>query len=157
MDGETTYQPNHGETLVITYINNRWVLSGDRGDSEPVWSSVLGVESNSVDTQSVSSSNVLYIRAGAAIDAIGTSRSNLHGGDGGDLYQVSLAGLKSVTATRGDFRWGGRQLVALAFNYKNGSQKLIGDKRYTTDRKEQTAVVPNGQEVKEPLSGASPR
>ncbi|MFV8458433.1 beta-prism lectin domain-containing protein [Vibrio owensii] len=149
VDGETTYQPNHGETLVITYINNRWVLSGDRGDSESVWSSVLGVESNSVDTQSVSSSNVLYIRAGAAIDAIGTSRSNLHGGDGGDLYQVSLAGLKSVTATRGDFRWGGRQLVALAFNYKNGSQKMIGDKRYTTDRKEQTAVVPNGQEVKE--------
>lgn len=149
VNGETTYQPNRGETLVVTYINNRWVLSGDRGDSESVWSSVLGVESNSVDTQSVSSSNILYIRAGAAIDAIGTSRSNLHGGDGGGLYQVSLAGLKSVTATRGDFRWGGRQLVALTFNYKNGSKKLIGSKRYATNRKEQTAVVPNGQEVKE--------
>lgn len=29
VDGETTYQPNRGETLVFTYINNRWVLSGD--------------------------------------------------------------------------------------------------------------------------------
>ena len=149
VDGETTYQPNRGETLVVTYINNSWVLSGDRGDSESVWSSVLGVESNSVDTQSISSSNILYIRAGAAIDAIGTSRSNLHGGDGGALYQVSLTGLKSVTAIRGDFRWGGRQLVALTFNYKNGSKKLIGSKRYATNRKEQTAVVPNGQEVTE--------
>ncbi|KOO13933.1 ricin B lectin [Vibrio xuii] len=149
VDGETTYQPNRGETLVVTYINNQWVLSGDRGDHEAVWSSVLGVESNSADTQSVSSSNTLYIRAGAAIDAIGTSRSNLHGGGGGRLYQVSLTGLKSVTATRGDFRWGGRQLVALTFNYKNGSKKLIGSKRYATNRKEQTAVVPNGQEVTE--------
>lgn len=148
VNGDTTYTPKRGETLVVTYINNQWVLSGDKSGSEVTWSSVLGVKSNNAATQSVSSSKVLYIRAGAAIDAIGTSRSNLHGGSGGGLYQVSLAGLKSVTATRGDFRWGGRQLVALTFHYQNGSQKLIGSKRYATNRTEQSAAVPAGQEVK---------
>ncbi|MDA0108458.1 hypothetical protein OH456_09885 [Vibrio sp. La 4.2.2] len=148
VNGDTTYTPKRGETLVVTYINNQWVLSGDKSGSEVTWSSVLGVKSNNAATQSVSSSKVLYIRAGAAIDAIGTSRSNLHGGSGGGLYQVSLTGLKSVTATRGDFRWGGRQLVALTFHYQNGSQKLIGSKRYATNRTEQSAAVPAGQEVK---------
>ncbi|MCG9624737.1 hypothetical protein L1D34_07765 [Vibrio mediterranei] len=148
VNGDTIYTPKRGETLVVTYINNHWVLSGDKSVSEVTWSSVLGVKSNNAATQSVSSSKVLYIRAGAAIDAIGTSRSNLHGGSGGGLYQVSLAGLKSVTATRGDFRWGGRQLVALTFHYQNGSQKLIGSKRYATNRTEQSASVPAGQEVK---------
>ncbi|MGF1777068.1 ricin-type beta-trefoil lectin domain protein [Vibrio nomapromontoriensis] len=30
VNGETTYTPKRGETLVVTYINNRWVLSGDK-------------------------------------------------------------------------------------------------------------------------------
>ncbi|MGR5298288.1 beta-prism lectin domain-containing protein [Vibrio mediterranei] len=148
VNGDTTYTPKRGETLVVTYINNQWVLSGDKSENEVTWSSVLGVKSSSAATLSVSSSKVLYIRAGAAIDAIGTSRSNLHGGSGGGLYQVSLSGLKSVTATRGDFRWGGRQLVALTFHYQNGSQKLIGSKRYATNRTEQSAAVPDGKGVK---------
>ncbi|MCW8348904.1 hypothetical protein MD535_23200 [Vibrio sp. ZSDZ65] len=146
--GETKYTPKRGETLVVTYINNQWVLSGDNDSgSDFSWSSVLGEKSHIADTQYVTDSKSLYIRAAAAIDAIGTSSSNLHGGSGGKLYKVSLAGLKSVTATRGDYQWGGRQLVALTFSYQDGSQKLIGSKLYATNRTEQTAVVPDGQEI----------
>ncbi|MFM2587522.1 ricin-type beta-trefoil lectin domain protein [Vibrio sp. TBV020] len=40
IDGGTTYRPNRGETLILTYINNRWVVSNNNGDSFSVFNSL---------------------------------------------------------------------------------------------------------------------
>jgi|GEM_PF-3336334 len=44
IDGEMTYVPKRGDTLVVTYINNRWVLSGDttvnKSDSFSIFNSL---------------------------------------------------------------------------------------------------------------------
>ncbi|ENM5752186.1 leukocidin family pore-forming toxin [Vibrio mimicus] len=110
-------------------------------------SPVLGLTQGKVNQQRVEKDNQLYVRAGAAIDALGTAPELLVGGTGGSITTVDLTGLSSITATSGDFNFGGQQLVALTFTYQDGRQQMVGSKEYISNAHEDRFDVPTGAKI----------
>ncbi|OFJ40176.1 hypothetical protein BFX33_14055 [Vibrio cholerae V52] len=69
------------------------------------------------------------------------------GGNGGSLSPVDLSGVKSITATSGDFQYGGQQLVALTFTYQDGRQQTVGSKAYVTNAHEDRFDLPAAAKI----------
>lgn len=109
-------------------------------------SPVLGYTQGEVNQQRVKQDNLLYVRAGKAIDALGTAPDLLFGGNGGSLSSVDLSGLKSITATSGDF-YGTKALGALTFIYQDGRQKVVGSKTGVSSPHEDRFDLPDDAKI----------
>lgn len=110
-------------------------------------SPILGYTQGKMNQQRVGQDHRLYVRAGAAIDALGSASDLLVGGNGGSLSSVDLSGVKSITATSGDFQYGGQQLVALTFTYQDGRQQTVGSKAYVTNAHEDRFDLPAAAKI----------
>lgn len=110
-------------------------------------SPILGYTQGKMNQQRVGQDHRLYVRAGAAIDALGSASDLLVGGNGGSLSSVDLSGVKSITATSGDFQYGGQQLVALTFTYQDGRQQTVGSKAYVTNAHEDRFDLPDAAKI----------
>ena len=121
--------------MITTYTN---LFNRNISSSSPV----LGLTHGQLTQQQIGQENKLYIRAGAAIDALGSDPELLIGGTGGSLSSVDLSGVTSIIATSGDFQYGGQQLVALTFNYQDGRQRTVGSNDYVTNAHQDRFDVP---------------
>ncbi|UTZ42908.1 leukocidin family pore-forming toxin [Vibrio campbellii] len=110
-------------------------------------SPILGYTQGKMNQQSVGQNYRLYVREGSAIDALGTASDLLVGGNGGSLTSVDLSGVKSITATSGDFQYGGQQLVALTFTYQDGRQQMVGSKAHVTNAHEDRFDLPDAAKI----------
>ncbi|MFG0605444.1 leukocidin family pore-forming toxin [Vibrio mimicus] len=112
-------------------------------------SPILGFAQGKVSHQRVGQNNKIYVRSGAAIDAIGTASTLLVGGTGGSLQTIDLQNLKAIKALSGDFNYGGQQLMALTFIYRDGSEQMLGSKNSATNTHEESFEIPNGRQVQQ--------
>lgn len=126
---------NVSTRMITTYTN---LFNRNISSSSPV----LGLTHGQLTQQQIGQENKLYIRAGAAIDALGSDPELLIGGTGGSLSSVDLSGVTSIIATSGDFQYGGQQLVALTFNYQDGRQRTVGSNDYVTNAHQDRFDVP---------------
>ncbi|KQA98880.1 hemolysin [Vibrio metoecus] len=110
-------------------------------------SPVLGFTQGTINQQSIGQESRLYVRAGAAIDALGSTPDQLIGGQGGSLTSVDLSGVTSIVATSGDFQYGGQQLVALTFNYQDGRQQTVGSTTYVSNAHEDRFDLPAAAKI----------
>ncbi|EKO3910731.1 leukocidin family pore-forming toxin [Vibrio fluvialis] len=110
-------------------------------------SPVLGLAVGQLNSQPLSAEGTLFVRSGAAIDALGTAEGLMVGGSGGSLSQIDLRQVQSVVATSGDFNYGGQQLLALTFTYLDGSVHTVGSKQYGTNLHDDRFDLPAGQSV----------
>nr|MBF4312812.1 hemolysin [Vibrio anguillarum] len=73
-----------------------------KSDNESV---VFGFTSGSLALQDVGQAGILYIRHGAAIDAIGTQANATQGGGSGSLTEIDLKRVTQITVTSGEFKY----------------------------------------------------
>ncbi|HAS6610702.1 TPA: hemolysin [Vibrio parahaemolyticus] len=94
-------------------------------------STVFGSTSGLLAQQEFNDSNVLYIRHGAAINAIGTQPENLHGGKGGLLSAINLNQVKQIEITSGEL-YGSTYILTMTFSYNDGSKQIVGSREIET-------------------------
>lgn len=106
--------------------------------------------SSPLATITIEESDKLWIRSGAAIDAIGTAPSSVVGGNGGYLNSpIDLSQVEAIDITSGRYWWGGYHVLALDFYLKDGSQVSIGSKRYYSHHiKTERVTVPHNSFIK---------
>lgn len=118
-------------------------------------SPIFGYSTTVQSQRQVTVDNQLHLRSGLAIDAIGTTTSNLVGGpvqgtNGGALRApIALDKLQSVEVTSGLYHWGGYHVVAIKFIMKDGSSVMYGSTLHATDKKVETYTVPQGKRIKQ--------
>lgn len=105
---------------------------------------VFGFTTGSLSVQDVDQSGQLYIRHGAAIDAIGTQENAMHGGDSGSLTQIDLNRVTKIKLTSGEFQYGGNHLLAMTFTYDDGSSQVVGSTNYALSTHDETFDLPIG-------------
>nr|pir hemolysin A precursor - Vibrio cholerae (strain El Tor 017) [Vibrio cholerae] len=110
-------------------------------------SPILGYTQGKMNQQRVGQDHRLYVRAVLPSDALGSASDLLVGGNGGSLSSVDLSGVKSITATSGDFQYGGHELVALTFTYQDGRQQTVGSKAYVTNAHEDRFDLPAAAKI----------
>nr|UHS16746.1 putative hemolysin [Vibrio sp.] len=92
--------------------------------------------------------DVLHIRSGWMVDALGADKDEMVGGHGGVLgIPVDLERVASVEVTYGTFYWGGDHVVALTFIYQDGTVLFYGSKHYAYAKKTGKFDVPKGKEI----------
>jgi len=93
-------------------------------------SDLFGFEYGNDKRLAINSDNLLYVNSGLAIDAVGTTPTNLFGGDGGHTNNpIDLTQVRKIAITSGKYYWGGKHLLALKFYMKDGTTKLFGSKK----------------------------
>ncbi|WP_327786491.1 beta-prism lectin domain-containing protein, partial [Vibrio anguillarum] len=114
------------------------------------WSHVFGYTGHSTAyTISVNNSDPLFVRSGAAIDAIGISRNAITGGNGGSFNSpLQLNQVASIDITSGKYWWGGEHVLALEFHLKNGSTVFMGSKHYAFSKKTERLQIPENSRIR---------
>lgn len=93
-------------------------------------SDLFGFEYGNDKRLAINSDNLLYVNSGLAIDAVGTTPTNLFGGDGGHTNNpIDLTQVRKIAITSGKYYWGGKHLLALKFYMKDGTAKMFGSKK----------------------------
>ncbi|MDE1242755.1 beta-prism lectin domain-containing protein [Vibrio aestuarianus] len=100
-------------------------------------------------TIAFTSDSQLWVRSGAAIDAVGSDANSLVGGHGGHLNNpVDLSKVKSIDITSGRYWWGGHHILALDFNFVDGTSTTMGSKHYAFYKKTERLTVPENSSIK---------
>nr|AAB50894.1 VAH1 [Vibrio anguillarum] len=115
-------------------------------DSE---SAVFGFTSGSLALQDVGQSGTLYIRHGAAIDAMGTQANAMQGGESGSLTEIDLKRVTQITVTSGEFKYGGNHLLRMTFKLDDGSTKVVGSKDYAISTHDEVFELPAGSAIRQ--------
>ncbi|MGF1694820.1 leukocidin family pore-forming toxin [Vibrio lamellibrachiae] len=127
-------------TRTLTSYTN---VFGPKHDT-PVFGDAVG----DIFIQNIDESGQLYIKHGAAIDSIGTKPTAMAGGTGGDyLTEIDLNRVATISVISGEFKYGGRHLLAIKFTYDDGSLKLVGSTDYAVSSYEETFDLSSGSSI----------
>jgi len=137
------------ETYQPSWLSHNTYRSSTLRAGKTEFSPIFGYPNGDVQKAEVTGSNLLYVRSGLAIDAVGTELSALIGGNGGALRSpVDLSQVESIEVSSGHYYWGGNHIVALKFKFKNGSSVMSGSKGYASPIKVETFDIPQGKQIK---------
>ncbi|CAM3249290.1 beta-prism lectin domain-containing protein [Vibrio ordalii] len=77
----------------------------------------------------IADDNQLKIRSGDLIDAIGSTTSNMVGGQGGSLHTIDASKVRSIDVTYGKYKtWWTYGVLEMEFTLNNGSKITLGSK-----------------------------
>lgn len=162
MDKRNTYLNQHSfnltnvtqagqipETYQPSWLSHNTYRSSTLRAGKTEFSPIFGYPNGDVQKAEVTASNLLHVRSGLAIDAVGTELNALIGGNGGALRSpVDLSQVESIEISSGQYYWGGNHIVALKFKFKNGSSVMMGSKGYASPIKVETFDIPQGKQIK---------
>lgn len=111
-------------------------------------SDLFGFEYGDDKRLAVGNDSLLYVNSGLAIDAVGTTTTNLFGGNGGHTNSpVDLTEVRKIAITSGKYYWGGKHLLALKFYMKDGTTKMFGSKNSSFWQQTDYFHVPQDSEI----------
>ncbi|OXX27330.1 beta-prism lectin domain-containing protein [Vibrio sp. V08_P9A1T1] len=118
--------PGGGVQAISNFLGNAATNSTNEIAKSPVYGYTHLHHSHPVK---IADDNQLKIRSGDLIDAIGSTASNMVGGQGGSLHTIDASKVRSIDVTYGKYKtWWTYGVLEMEFTLNDGSKITLGSK-----------------------------